>query len=54
VEERPKLRLFVLTLGETGARCESEALRLQWEDIDFEEGFIRIASGRDGHLSKSG
>lgn len=53
-KERPMLRLFVLTLGETGARCESEALRLKWEDIDFEEGFIRIASGRDGHRTKSG
>jgi site-specific recombinase XerD len=52
--ERPMLRLYILTLGETGARCESEALYLRWEDVDFEEGFLRIASGREGHRTKSG
>jgi site-specific recombinase XerD len=51
---RPMLRLYVLVLGETGARCESEALYLKWEDVDFEGGFLRIASGRDGHRTKSG
>ena len=31
-----------------------EALYLRWEDVDFEGGFLRIASGRDGHRTKSG
>jgi len=52
--ERPMLSLYVLVLGETGARCESEALHLRWEDIDLREGFIQIATGRDGHRTKSG
>jgi integrase/recombinase XerD len=52
--DRPMLSLYVLLLGETGARCESEALYLRWEDVDFEGGFLRIASGRDGHRTKSG
>jgi len=52
--ERPMLGHYVLVLGETGARCESEALYLRWEDVDFEGGFLRIASGRDGHRTKSG
>lgn len=52
--ERPMLSLYVLVLGETGARCESEALYLRWEDVDFEGGFLRIASRRDGHRTKSG
>jgi integrase/recombinase XerD len=52
--ERPMLRLYVLTLGETGARCESEVLHLRWEDVDLEGGFIKIVSGRQGHRTKSG
>ena len=48
------LRLYVLVLGETGARDESEALWLRWEDVDLEGGFLRIASGRNGHRTKSG
>jgi integrase len=44
----------VLILGETGARDESEALWLRWEDVDFEKGFLTIVSGRDGHRTKSG
>jgi integrase len=51
---RPMLRLYVLVLGESGVRCESEALRLRWEDVDLAEGFLWIASGRDGHRTKSG
>ncbi len=53
-EGRPMLELFVLTLGETGARCESEVLWLRWEDVDLEEGFLQIVSGRNGHRTKSG
>ena len=51
---RPMLELFVLTLGETGARCESEVLWLRWEDVDLEEGFLQVVSGRNGHRTKSG
>lgn len=50
----PILRLYVLVLGETGARDESEALWIRWEDVDLDGGFLRIASGRDGHRTKSG
>lgn len=52
--DRPMLATYVMILGETGARCESEVLHLRWEDVDFQGGFIRIASGRDGHRTKSG
>ena len=48
------LGLYVLTLGETGARCESEVLWLQWEDVDLEEGFIKVVTGRNGHRTKGG
>jgi site-specific recombinase XerD len=54
VADRPELRLYILAMGETGARCESEILWLRWEDVDFETGFLTIASGRDGHRTKSG
>jgi integrase len=50
----PTLRLYVLVLGETGARDESEALWLRWEDVDLDGGFLRIVSGRNGHRTKSG
>ena len=52
--EEPMLRLFVLFLAETGARCESEALFVRFEDIDIASRFVTIASGRDGHRTKSG
>lgn len=48
------LSLYVTTLGEAGVRCDSEALHLRWEDVDLEEGFLWISSGRDGHRTKSG
>ena len=47
------LHTFVAVLGETGMRCESEALHLQWEDVLFEKNFIKVVSGRDGHKTKS-
>jgi len=53
-EGQPMLALYVLTLGETGGRCESEILRLRWEDLDLEGGFLQIVSGRDGHRTKGG
>ena len=50
----PMLGLYVLVLGEAGARAYSEALRITWEDVDLEGGFLRIMSGREGHRTKSG
>ena len=29
-------------------------LWLRWEDVDLEEGFLQILSGRGGHRTKSG
>lgn len=52
--ENKMLRLYVLLLAETGMRSGSEALWLRWEDIDLEEGFLWVASGRQGHRTKSG
>jgi integrase len=52
--ENDMLRLYVLALGETGGRCESEVLFLQWEDVSLEDGFLWIASGREGRRTKSG
>lgn len=52
--ERPMLYLYALTLGETGVRCESEALFLRWEHVDLDGGFVWIASGENGHRTKSG
>src|SRR5688500_12373040 len=48
------LRFYVLLLGEAGMRCESEALHLRGEEVAIEGGFLGIASGRDGHRTKSG
>ena len=47
-EGQPMLELFVLTLGETGARCDSEVLWVRWEDVDLEEGFLQIVRGDVG------
>lgn len=30
----PMLRMYVTILGETGSRCNSEALHLGWEDVE--------------------
>lgn len=53
-EDRPMLWLYTLLLGETGARAYSEALHIRWENVDFDGGFVKIVSGRDGHRTKSG
>ena len=53
-EYSPMLWIYVLTLGETGMRSESEALWLRWEDLDLDGGFIKIVSGRHDHRTKSG
>jgi integrase len=50
----PMVRMYVLMLGESGVRSESEALFLQWTDIDLEAGRAEIVSGRDGHRTKGG
>ncbi len=50
----PMLHLYVMILGETGMRCESEALHLRWSDVAFDDSRITIRSGRDGHRTKSG
>ena len=48
------LRMYVLVLGETGVRCESEALWLRWDDVDLERGFLQVETVRKGIRSKSG
>lgn len=53
-EEQPMLYLYVLVLGETGVRCDSEALWLRWEDVDLERGLLNIESVRKGRRTKSG
>ncbi|HET9982619.1 MAG TPA: tyrosine-type recombinase/integrase [Longimicrobiales bacterium] len=53
--EAPMLRLYILALAESGARCDSEVLWLRWEDVDFEGGFIKIESSKaKGRRTKSG
>jgi integrase/recombinase XerD len=52
--DRPMLKLYVLTLGEAGLRCDSEALWLRWDDVRLEEGSVRVTSGQNGHRSKGG
>ncbi len=50
----PMLYVYVLLLGETGVRCNSEALWLRWADLDFERGFLTVESVRKGRRTKSG
>lgn len=52
---RPMLELYVITMGEAGLRCESEALRLRWPDVDLDGGFLWVSSSsRRRHRTKSG
>jgi integrase len=44
----------LLTVGELGARNGSEALWLQWLDVELDGGFVRIVTGRGGHRTKTG
>lgn len=53
-EDRPMLRMYILLLGETGLRCDSEALWLRWQDIDIRRGFITVETVRKGRRTKSG
>lgn len=48
----PMTHLYILAVGEAGFRNESEALWLRWEDVDLDDGFIHVVSGRDGHHTK--
>lgn len=48
------LRTYILVLSEAGLRSRSEAPWLRWEDIDLEDGFLRVVSGREGRDTKSG
>jgi len=49
----PTIYLYVILLGETGLRDESEALWLRWQDVNIDDGFLTIVSG-SGHRTKSG
>jgi integrase len=53
-EGRAMLSLYLLLLGETGMRCESEALWIRWEDVDLETGLLNVESVRKGRRTKSG
>lgn len=53
-EHNPMLWLYVLALGETGGRCDSEILWLRWEDVDFAGGFLKIEGKRKGRRNKGG
>lgn len=48
------LWLYVLVLGDTAVRCDSEALWLRWEDVDLDGSRLRIVSGRESHRTKTG
>ncbi len=52
--DRPMFALYVLLLGETGTRALSEGLKLRWEDVDLEGGFVQVTSGQGGKRTKSG
>ena len=54
LRDHPMARMYALLLAETGLRAQSEALHLRWEDLRVKEGFLWVASGRDGHRTKSG
>jgi integrase len=42
----PMLKLYLLTVGESGARNESEVLQLQWPDVDFAQGDLVVGAHR--------
>ena len=51
--KNPMLYLYVLTLLETGVRCNSECLWIKWGDVDLDKGRIFIRSSYR-HSTKSG
>jgi integrase len=50
------LELYVLVMGESGLRSESEALHLRWPDVELRDqgGFLWVSSAGKGHRTKSG
>jgi integrase len=38
---------YIVVVGELGLRNESEALWLEWSDLDFDGGFVRVADLED-------
>jgi integrase len=40
----PMLHLYVLLLAETGARADTEAPKIRWEDVDLAKGFLHLKS----------
>jgi len=51
--KNPMMYLYVLTLLETGVRCNSECLWIKWDDVDLDRGRIFIRSSYR-HATKSG
>lgn len=47
------LRMYVLLLAEAGLRSGSEAPWLKWEDLDLEDGFLQVVSGRGDRQTKN-
>ena len=45
---RPMLELYVLVMGESGLRSESEALHLRWPDVELRDqgGFLWVSSAQ--------
>jgi integrase len=52
-EPEPMLHLWLLVLADTGARSLSEALKLTWDDVDLQRGFLHVKSA-PGRRTKSG
>jgi integrase len=52
--DRPMLYLYVMILGESGGRCKSEGLWLEWDDVKPDDGFMQVVTGRNGHGTKGG
>lgn len=53
-KDNPMLRTYVLVLGETGLRCDSEALWIRWKDLDFGSRLLKVEGVRKGRRTKSG
>ena len=53
LEDHPMAWLYIRLLAETGLRAYSEALHLQWPDVDFQAGSVHVRSGRE-HRTKTG
>ena len=51
--DSPMVQTYVLLLGETGLRSDSEALWLRWTDLDLDEGFLWVSSDKS-HRTKGG